>query len=126
MRACPPSPDRPVSDHRSRFLQLALNADALRFGQFGGMYVPETLMTPLLDLTKAYDEARAVAKGALPEGPFKGVPFLVKDLGQRVKGWPRTSARSGMAAARVAAAISGKALLERRFDDATLVRWLAG
>ena len=25
----------------------------------------------------------------------------------------------------VAAAISGKALLERRFDDATLVRWLA-
>lgn len=26
----------------------------------------------------------------------------------------------------VAAAISGKALLERRFDDATLVRWLAG
>jgi len=29
-----------------------------RFGQFGGMYVPETLMTPLLDLTKAYDEAR--------------------------------------------------------------------
>ncbi|MBM3868906.1 MAG: tryptophan synthase subunit beta, partial [Verrucomicrobia bacterium] len=28
-----------------------------RFGQFGGMYVPETLMTPLLDLTKAYDEA---------------------------------------------------------------------
>ena len=22
-----------------------------RFGQFGGMYVPETLMTPLLDLT---------------------------------------------------------------------------
>jgi hypothetical protein len=30
-----------------------------RFGQFGGMYVPETLMTPLLDLTKAYDEAIA-------------------------------------------------------------------
>ena len=29
-----------------------------RFGQFGGMYVPETLMTPLLDLTMAYDEAR--------------------------------------------------------------------
>ena len=29
-----------------------------RFGQFGGMYVPETLMTPLLDLTKAYAEAR--------------------------------------------------------------------
>jgi amidase len=41
---------------------------------------------------KAYDEARAVAAGALPDGPFKGVPFLIKDLGVRVKGWPRTSA----------------------------------
>jgi tryptophan synthase beta chain len=29
-----------------------------RFGQFGGLYVPETLMTPLLDLARAYDEAR--------------------------------------------------------------------
>ncbi len=40
----------------------------------------------------AYDEARATATGALPDGPFKGVPFLIKDLGVRVKGWPRTSA----------------------------------
>ena len=32
--------------------------DRGRFGRFGGMYVPETLMTPLLDLTKAYAEAR--------------------------------------------------------------------
>ncbi len=29
-----------------------------RFGPYGGMFVPETLMTPLLDLAKAYDEAR--------------------------------------------------------------------
>jgi amidase len=41
---------------------------------------------------KAYDEARATADSALPDGPFKGVPFLIKDLGVRVKGWPRTSA----------------------------------
>lgn len=40
---------------------------------------------------KAYDEARAVAAGDLPDGPFKGVPFLIKDLGTPVKGWPRTS-----------------------------------
>ena len=39
---------------------------------------------------KAYDEARTVAKGPLPDGPFKGVPFLIKDLGQPVAGWPRT------------------------------------
>jgi amidase len=41
---------------------------------------------------KAYDEARAVANAPLPDGPFRGVPFLIKDLGVRVKGWPRTSA----------------------------------
>jgi len=40
---------------------------------------------------KAYDEARKTAAGDLPDGPFKGVPFLIKDLGAKVKGWPRTS-----------------------------------
>lgn len=40
---------------------------------------------------KAYDEARAVAAGPLPDGPFRGVPFLIKDFGVRVKGWPRTT-----------------------------------
>jgi amidase len=40
---------------------------------------------------KAYDEARAAAEGPLPEGPFKGAPFLVKDLLIAVAGWPRTS-----------------------------------
>ncbi len=29
-----------------------------RFGAYGGMFVPETLMTPLLELSRAYDEAR--------------------------------------------------------------------
>ena len=37
---------------------------------------------------KAYDEARRTAAGKLPDGPFRGVPFLMKDLGRRVKGWP--------------------------------------
>jgi amidase len=40
---------------------------------------------------KAYDEARRTAASALPDGPFKGVPFLMKDLGRRVKGWPLSS-----------------------------------
>lgn len=39
---------------------------------------------------RAFDEARAAA-GPLPEGPFTGVPFLVKDLLLQVEGWPRTS-----------------------------------
>ena len=29
------------------------------YGKFGGMFVPETLMTPLLDLEQAYEEAKA-------------------------------------------------------------------
>jgi len=38
---------------------------------------------------KAYDMARANTKN-LPDGPFKGVPFLIKDLGLEVQGLPRT------------------------------------
>ena len=40
---------------------------------------------------KAFDEARATAKGDLSDGPFKGVPFLIKDIGLPVAGWPMTS-----------------------------------
>ncbi len=39
---------------------------------------------------KAYDQARAQAKQK-SDGPFAGVPFLIKDLGSAVQGMPRTS-----------------------------------
>ncbi|RZM30135.1 MAG: amidase, partial [Sphingomonas sp.] len=38
-----------------------------------------------------FERARSVAAGPLPPGPFTGVPFLVKDFGIGVEGWPRTN-----------------------------------
>ena len=37
-----------------------------------------------------YDEARAQIKAGLPEGPFAGVPFLLKNLGFELKGTATT------------------------------------
>ncbi|MEI9997208.1 MAG: amidase family protein [Rhizomicrobium sp.] len=69
---------------------------------------------------KAYDEARAVAKGKLPDGPFKGVPFLIKDISMEVAGWPMTNG-SALLQGYVSAADSE---LTRRYRAAGMV--LAG
>jgi Asp-tRNA(Asn)/Glu-tRNA(Gln) amidotransferase A subunit family amidase len=42
-------------------------------------------------VTKMYDEARRTIAAGLPEGPFTGVPFLLKDLGVTYAGVRNTS-----------------------------------
>jgi len=66
---------------------------------------------------KAYDEARAAAGRPLPDGPFTGVPFLVKDLLIEVAGWPRTCG-SRFAVGLVDAADSG---LMRRYRSSGVI-----
>jgi amidase len=41
-------------------------------------------------VTPMYEQARAAAKGELPDGPFRGVPFVVKDLDGFTAGVPYT------------------------------------
>jgi len=41
-----------------------------------------------------FDRARAEARGLLPDGPFRGVPFVLKDLGMRSAGDPLHSGTS--------------------------------
>jgi amidase len=41
-------------------------------------------------VARLYDQAREKAAGEVPEGPFRGVPFLLKDLLARYAGAPQT------------------------------------
>jgi amidase len=47
-------------------------------------------LNPRLDavIRKRYDQARAAVAAGLPEGPFRGVPILLKDIGATIEGEP--------------------------------------
>ena len=72
---------------------LAL-ATHIRRGDFSAREVLETAIAraeavnPALNfmVEKLYDRARAAVQADLPDGPFTGVPFLLKDLGMMLEG----------------------------------------
>ncbi|MBW2280833.1 MAG: amidase [Deltaproteobacteria bacterium] len=66
---------------------------------------------------KAYEPARGQAASELPNGPFRGVPFLIKDLGCEVAGMPRTSGSRFLAGERD----EEDGVLTRRYRDAGVV-----
>ena len=68
-------------------------------------------------VTPMYDIARKIAEGPLPEGPFTGVPFLMKDLGPMYAGVRQTS--GSVFSKDVIAPIDSE--LTRRFKKAGLI-----
>jgi amidase len=66
-----------------------------------------------------YDEGRAAASNSLPGGPFKGVPFLLKDLGAAFAGQPLHMGMKALKEAGFRAPVD--TFLAQRFRDAGLV-----
>src|SRR3954462_8203709 len=78
------------------WLDATAQADLVRRGEVSPKELVEAAiarivaLNPQLDavIRTRFDEARAEAGGDLPDGPFRGVPFLLKDLGAMVAGEP--------------------------------------
>ncbi|WP_432180713.1 amidase [Streptomyces sp. NBC_00063] len=68
-----------------------------------------------------FEEARAQADdvGLLPDGPLRGVPFLIKDIQQTVEGWPYSWGWKLLKDRGVKGEFTGAVL--RRFFDAGLI-----
>ena len=89
------------------WLDATAQADLVRSGEAS----PEELvdeaiarveaLNPQLDavIRTRFDQAREEAREALPDGPFRGVPFLLKDLGAVVAGEPTAFGIGPMASA---------------------------
>ncbi|MGZ5314558.1 MAG: amidase [Solirubrobacterales bacterium] len=66
-----------------------------------------------------YDDARNAAAGQLPDGPFRGVPFLLKDLGAALVGQPLHMGMEALKRADFRAPMDS--FLGQRFRDAGFV-----
>ena len=70
-------------------------------------------------VTRQFEQARAAADGPLPDGPLRGVPFLLKDLGALERGVPYAS---GLKAARRAGYVADHdGMVTERYRAAGLI-----
>src|SRR6266480_742442 len=77
-------------------LDAAAQAELVRSGEVAPMELVEAAIERIEALNgelnavihPLYEEGRAAAAGELPDGPFRGVPFLLKDLGAAFAGQP--------------------------------------
>ncbi|VAW00415.1 Aspartyl-tRNA(Asn) amidotransferase subunit A @ Glutamyl-tRNA(Gln) amidotransferase subunit A [hydrothermal vent metagenome] len=75
-------------------------ADLVRRGEVSAQEVLETTLSTIAArnpglnaiVTPLYDEARKAVDAGLPDGPFSGVPFVIKDLVVSLAGVPSTAA----------------------------------
>lgn len=80
---------RDLSDHDALGLAALVRAKEVSASELVDACIERVeRLNPRLNavVTPMFDAARAAAKGPLPEGPFQGVPFFVKDLVQPVAG----------------------------------------
>src|SRR5919197_1503756 len=111
------------------FLDATAQAELVRSGQASPLELVDAAIERVerLDgtlnavVTPLFDRAREAAKGELPDGPLRGVPFLLKDLATLTAGEPY---HAGVKAVRRAGYVADHdAELTRRLRAAGLV-WL--
>ena len=85
-------PQRALAAWRDEFVTYdgMGQAELVRSGQVSSLELTQAAikrvekLNPILNAVvhKLYDEGRATAQAGLPNGPFKGVPYLIKDLSE--------------------------------------------
>jgi amidase len=84
-----------MSDDLSR-LDATAQSELVRSGQASPVELVDAAIARIEKLNpqlnavihELFDRARTEAAGPLPDGPFRGVPFLLKDLGAEIQGTP--------------------------------------
>ena len=84
---------------QTRFLDAMAHAQLVRSGEVSASELVDAAIERIEALDgpinavnyRWFDDARALAAGDLPDGPFRGVPFLLKDLFAPYQGKPMSN-----------------------------------